>query len=176
MWIMSRIIYHFESFKCRFLENQMLLKTLYKILFSCENGSDFSGEWKEHEGLKFKISTSSSKASLRDSWDAMTPPDDEVLAQTCGARGAPIVSRDLCSLIQKFKNCKMFFFSIQMLERASTRFSQKTKTRAGDEAWGVGSFILFSEGGYQSCRIELLHNARVKTCPKLRRGKNSKDL
>ena len=101
----------------------MLLKTLYKILFSCENGSDFSGEWKEHEGLKFKISTSSSKASLRDSWDAMTPPDDEVLAQTCGARGAPIVSRDLCSLIQKFKNCKMFFFSIQMLERASTRFS-----------------------------------------------------
>ena len=31
---MSRIIYHFESFKCRFLENQMLLKTLYKILFS----------------------------------------------------------------------------------------------------------------------------------------------
>ena len=51
-----------------------------------------------------KISTSSSTASLRDSWDAMTPPDDEVLAaQTCGARGAPIVSRDLCSLIQKFK-------------------------------------------------------------------------
>ena len=113
---------------------------------------------------------------LRDSWDAMTPPDDEVLAQTCGARGAPIVSRDLCSLIQKFKNCKVFFFSIQMLERASTRFSPKTKTRAGDEACGVGSFILFFEGGYQSCRIELLHNARVKTCPKLRRGKNSKDL
>ena len=80
-------------------------------------------------------------------------------------RGAPIVSRDLCSLIQKFLLKKTWFSNLR--RRALTRHRAVGQPRRG-------SFILFWEGGYQSCRMELLHNARVKTCLELE--KDSKDL